>query len=221
MKRLSVFTVGLLLASCGTVLSPWVPGHSTALAQWGWGGGFGASTVAEGYQRGMADVVRSAGAANLMNSAAAQNLETARSQALDNQLKTTETFFENRKMAKAYRDAERGPGLSSEAMYRIARDAAPRRLSAGQFDPVTGELSFPIVLQDPFFKDSNAELQKLFKQRAEGGALGRKAMQEIDTTTKQMRADLASRIRQYPSGAYLEAQNFLRSVAFEGQQSPG
>jgi hypothetical protein len=218
MSRLSVFSGGLLLACVALVATPGSLGLRPAHAQWGYGGGF-SSTVGEGYQRGMADVIRSAGAANLMDSAAAQNYETARSQALDNQLKSTETFFENRRIAKNARAAERGPGLSQEAMYRIAKDAAPKRLSAGQFDPVTGEIEFPIVLQDPVFSESNQELQKLFKQRAEGGALGLKAMQQIDKTTKQVRAELASRIKMYPSGAYLEAQNFLRSLAFEAQQT--
>lgn len=217
MTRLSVLSVGLLLACVASVAAPGALGLRQAQAQWGYGGGF-SSTVGEGYQRGMADVVRSAGAANLMNSAAAQNYETARSQALDNQLKSTDTFFENRRIAKNARDAERGPGLSREALYRIAKDGAPKRLSAGEFDSVTGEIVFPLVLQDPVFADSNKELQKLFKQRAEGGALGLKALQQIDKTTKQVRTELASRIRMYPSAAYLQAQNFLRSLAFEAQQ---
>ncbi|MBL9124380.1 MAG: hypothetical protein JNG90_12165 [Planctomycetaceae bacterium] len=220
MARWSVLSVGLLGACLATLTTPGSLGLGQARAQWGWGGNF-SSTIGEGYQRGMADVIRSAGAANLMDSAAAQNYEAARSQALDNQLKTTETFFENRKMAKSYRDAERGPGLSQEQLYRMAKDAAPKRLSAGQFDPVTGSIEFPLVLQDPFFAQSNQELQKLFKQRAEGGALGLKALQQIDSVTKQVRADLAERIRMYPSAQYLEAQNFLRSLAFEAQFTSG
>ena len=220
MTRFSVLSVGLLLACVSSATAPLSLGLSQARAQWGYGGNF-SSTVGEGYQRGMADVIRSSGAANLMNSAAAQNLEAARSQALDNKLKTTETFFENRKIAKSARAAERGPGLSREALYRIAKDAAPNRLSAGQFDPVTGELSFPLVLQDPVFSQSNKDLQKLFKQRAEGGAQGLKALQQIDSVTKQTRAELADRIRLYPTSAYLEGQNFLRSLAYEAQFSAG
>lgn len=213
MKRLPALSIGLLLACMA--MAPVRPAH----AQWGWRGGYHASTVAEGYQRGMADVVRSAGAANLMESAAAQNLQEAESRALDNRLKTTETYFENRKMNKAYRAELKTPSLSREAMYRIARDAAPKRLSPAEFDPVTGELSFPLVLQDPVFNESNQKLQELFRERSQGGARGLKAMQQIDATTKQVRAELASRIRLYPSSAYLEAQNFLRSLAFEAQSA--
>lgn len=170
----------------------------------------------------MADVIRSAGAANLMDSVAAQNYEVARSQYLDNVLKSTETFFENRKMAKSYRDAERGPPLSREALYRMAKDSAPKRLSAGEFDPVTGDLSFPIVLQDPAFAESREKLQQLFKTRNEsGGSLGLKAYMEIDAVAKQMQADLRARIRDFPPTDYVRAQDFLKSLAYEAQFAAG
>ena len=53
----------------------------------------------------MADVVRSAGAANLMNSAAAINVETARSAYLDNQIKFTNTYFEKKRIRQSYVDS--------------------------------------------------------------------------------------------------------------------
>lgn len=188
---------------------------------WGYGGGH-ASTIAEGYQRGMADVVRSAGAANLMDSEAAKNFEDARSQYLDNVLKSTQTFFEQRKMAKAYRQEERGPPLSREAMYRMARDAAPKRLSAGDYDPVTGELSFPLVLQDAPFDDLRNQLQDLFKTRNEtGGGLSLQTYLSIDATAREMQQLLESRIRDYPPSAYLQAREFLRSLSHEARFAAG
>jgi hypothetical protein len=188
---------------------------------WGYGGGH-ASTIAEGYQRGMADVVRSAGAANLMDSQAAQNYQSARSQYLDNTLKSTETFFENRKMAKAYKEAERGPGLSREAMYRMAKDAAPQRLSPGEYDPVTGELVFPLILQDPVYADACNKLQELFKSRQEsGGGLGLATYRQIEDTTNALTKQLAGRIREYSPGDYAEAKNFLRSLSHEARFAAG
>jgi hypothetical protein len=170
----------------------------------------------------MADVVRSAGAANLMDSVAAQNYEVARSQYLDNVLKSTETFFENRKMAKSYRDAERGPPISREALYRMAKDSSPKRLSAGEFDPVTGDLSFPVVLQDPGFAASCNRLRELFKTRNQsGGGIGLKTYQEIDATARQLQADLRARIRDFPPGSYVQAQDFLKSLAHEARFAAG
>lgn len=201
-------------------------GAGLGLGMGGYGGygGYGgfSSTIGEGYQRGMADVIRSAGAANLMDSQAAQNYQGARSQYLDNVLKGTETFFENRKMAKAYRDAERGPPVSREALYRMAKDAAPKRLSAGEYDPVTGDLSFPVVLQDPVFADACDRLRELFKTRTEtGGSIGLKAYLEIESTAKELQTQLEARIRDYPPSAYVQAQNFLRSLAHEAKFAAG
>jgi hypothetical protein len=188
---------------------------------WGYGGGH-ASTIAEGYQRGMADVIRSAGAAELMDSQAAQNYETARSQYLDNVLKSTETFFENRKMAKAYKEAERGPPLSREAMYRMARDAAPKRLSPGEFDPITGDLVFPLILQDPVYADKCKRLQELFKTRNDtGGGIGLSTFREIESTARELNNQLADRVREDSPGEYAQAKNFLRSLTHEARFAAG
>ena len=52
---------------------------------------------------GMANVVRSAGYANVMNSIATQNYEQAYSADLDNRLKYTNTYFEMRRNNKEAR----------------------------------------------------------------------------------------------------------------------
>lgn len=233
MKRLPVLAVLIVLlpadAARGQPVAGGAAGNALALGTfggamggyWGYGGGH-ASTAAEGYQRGMADVIRSAGAAELMDSQAAQNYETARSQYLDNVLKSTQTFFENRKMAKAYKDAERGPPLSREAMYRMAKDAAPKRLSPGEYDPVTGDLVFPLILQDPVYAESCQKLQELFKTRNEsGGGLGLATYREIEDTTRELTKLLTDRVRDYSPGDYAEAKSFLKSLSYEARFAAG
>ena len=104
----------------------------------------------------------------------------------------------------------------------MAKDAAPKRLSAGEFDPVTGDLSFPIVLQDPGFAENRERLQALFKTRNEsGGGIGLKAYQEIDALSRQMQADLRARIKDFPSNSYLQAQDFLKSLTHEANFAAG
>ena len=88
-----------------------------ARAQWGWGGGYRPSTAAESYQRGFADVVRSAGAANVMNSAAMINVEEARSKNIENDLKATETYFEKKRVNKEYREQTKRPRPTSEQLF--------------------------------------------------------------------------------------------------------
>ena len=96
---------GLILLVCSPVSAQWGGG---------WGGGYHSSTLEEGVQRGYADVVRSRGMANLMNSEAAINLQEADKKYLENRLTATQTYFEMRRYNQEARRAERSTPLSSE-----------------------------------------------------------------------------------------------------------
>src|SRR5262245_26341410 len=97
---------------------------AVASAQY-WGGDYHSSTLEEGMQRGHADVVRSYGMANLLNSQAAQNYEQARKDYLDNRLKATQTYFEMRRYHDEAVKAQRSTPLSHEQYVRLAREDAP------------------------------------------------------------------------------------------------
>src|SRR5438552_4141749 len=107
----------------------------SAVAQWPWGGYYHAATEAESAANGIANIISSAGQANLLNSAAARNYEEARSRDLDNRYKAENTYFEMRRMNREYVAAERGPKPTSEQMFRLAHERAPGRLNANQLDP--------------------------------------------------------------------------------------
>ena len=87
------------------------------------------STYEEGVQRGFADIVRSAGAANLMNSEAAKKYEDARRKNIDNRVYGTEKYFQMRQINRAARAAERGRQPTMEDLIRYASQRAPDRLS--------------------------------------------------------------------------------------------
>ena len=70
-------TLLILVAMSALIAIPQVKAQRYRVGGWG-GPSYHASTAAEGAARGMADVVRSAGAANLLNSEAAKNYEDAR-----------------------------------------------------------------------------------------------------------------------------------------------
>ena len=96
-----------------------------------------ASTAGESWARGMSDVIRANGAANVMNSRAAINSQEAASMYMDNRLKYTQTYFENRKMNREYRAAERGPLITMahallEETERHAPDPAEHVLLADE-----------------------------------------------------------------------------------------
>jgi hypothetical protein len=188
-------------------------------AQWGWGG-YHASTAAEGYQRGFADVVRSAGEADLNHSAAAQNWEQARSMRMDNHLQYANTYFEMRQINRQARAAEAGPRLSSEQLFRIAQEQAPTRLTSSDLDPLTGDITWPIVLQDTPFAEYRQSLSALFADRArEGGTVTISELTEIRRTADAALATLRDNIRNYPANDYLRARRFLENLSFSGSPS--
>ena len=135
---------------------------------WGYGGG---GTVAGSYLNGMGNLVRSAGYANVMNSIAAQNYEQAYSLDLNNRLMATNTYFEMRRVNKAARAEERSPPSTAAELAHYAEVMAPKRLTASQLDPVTGEVKWPTVLNDDRYAAMREKIDQLFSQRqANSGA---------------------------------------------------
>src|SRR4051812_14287260 len=135
-------------------------------AQWGYS--YHASTAEEGIQRGFADVVRSQGMANLYNAQAATEAQKARSAALDNQYKATQTYFEMRRYNTEARRAERSPPLSTEQYVRLARVEAPQALTNTQLDPLTGAISWPAPLAIPEYAMYRAQVERVFADRYSG-----------------------------------------------------
>jgi hypothetical protein len=186
-------------------------------AQW-WGDGYHSSTVEEGVQRGFADVVRSAGAANLMNSMASKNFEDARQKYIENRLQSTETFFEMRRVNREARDANRPRPLSTEQYVRLARLQAPDRLSVSQLDPLTGQITWPSVLMIDAFQENRETIERLFRERA-GGV---NTFPEIDEACQALVAKVRMSTNLFPQpNDFIRARNFAESLAFELRVAEG
>ena len=192
------------------------------LAQYPWGGTYHAATAEESFANGMANVISSAGQANLLNSAAARNYEEARSRDLDNRLKAENTYFEMRKMNREYVAAERGPKPTPEQMFRYAKERAPNRLNPNQLDPLTGRISWPVVLEQDAYKAQREKLDELFASRAKyHGQLAPDQYFDLQKTAKDMEAELKKHIKDYPPTDYTRAKSLLESLAYEASLSAG
>lgn len=209
----------IALAACTLAFSA-----TDAFAQWGaydrgpygWGGGYHhASTVQEGIQRGFADVVRSAGQYNLDTAAASSIQQDAVSKYLDNRLKGTNTYFEMRRANDQYRRSEQTPPLSSEQLYRIAAEQAPETLASSELDPLTGEISWPLVLQGDEYSDIRNKLEGLFILRAKNG--DSQYVFQIQEVANEALTQLKANIRNYPAPEYLKAKRFLESLAYSAR----
>lgn len=177
------------------------------------GGGYG-SALYEDPGRGYADIVRSWGMRHLLDSTATKTYEEARREYLENRLFATKTYFEMRRTNDQYRADRRGYPLSFEQYVRLARIQAPDRLSVSQLDPFTGKVNWPVVLRRPEYDDLRGRLDTLFQARASGTVL---AYGEIDRLSKELLDVLLADMETFSQTEYIQAKNFVQSLAYESQ----
>jgi hypothetical protein len=176
-----------------------------------------ASTPAEGYARGMADVLRARGRQNLLNSEAAINATEARKRAIDNREKWTDTYFRLRKKNREYRAQLGAPRLSEEDWIRYAQQGKPERLSPSELDAVSGQIRWPILLRDERFSEERNVIQNAFAERASTGSLSRDDLLAVNDATDAILAALKDDIRQLPPDEYMQTKNFVESIAYEAR----
>jgi hypothetical protein len=168
------------------------------------------STLEEGVQRGHADVVRSYGMANLLNSQAANQFEQARKAYIENRLRATQTYFEMRRYNEEARRAMRSTPLSMEQYVRLAQVEAPEPLTATQLDPLTGTISWPAPLRSPEYEPLRQRIERLFQDRATGYVVYGEIQQVVAEFLEKLKLDL----EKFPSNDYVLARKFLDSLAW-------
>jgi len=180
-----------------------------------------ASTAAEGAMRGMGDVIRSQGQANLDNSQAAINLTEAQSRRIANQQQYTDTYFQMRQTNREARAAERGPRPSSQDIFRYVQMGKPQRLQSQQLDTVTGGIAWPPVLQQDVFSNDRSTLDQAFADRAASGTLSFQNSVAVSQATEAMLETMKEHIKDVPPADYVAARKFLESLAYEAKVPAG
>lgn len=228
MKRSTLaLAAALLLASAGVASAQ---GVSLGRPVVGWGsygyrgygyGGYYSSTVAEGYGRGAAAVIQSAGEYNLNTSQAAMNYEQAYRMSLENSVTYTETFFAKRRINESYQESKQGPPPSQETLAERARQGVPDRLVQEQFEPAFGTLFWPAAFDDSRFAAERAQLDRLMANRDAQAGVGSQHYRQVVETTEALQNDLRSKIDELTPTEYVQAKKFLSSVAYEARFVPG
>jgi hypothetical protein len=218
-----------MLAQAQTSQTPYMPGGGNyppfappAYSPYPYGGYNGASTPAEGYARGIGEIIRAQGEYNLSTSAAAVNLSVARRREIENDKLWVQTYFETREINRQARDAEnKRERASPEDWIRFAQAGRPKLLSNSELDAVTGKIHWPLLLTAAEFNAQRAELEKLFADRAYHGMVTLEGLYKLNDLTDAMMSALKAQIRNVPAEQYLEARRFLDSLAYEGTQPAG
>jgi hypothetical protein len=173
-----------------------------------------ASTYEEGVQRGHADVVRSYGLKNLLDSEAAINWEEARKRYFDNRVYGVQKYFEMREINRQARAAERGPRPTAQQLKLYSDVRKPDQLTNDQLDPLVGAITWPSVLRGDDYRVQRLSLDRLFEQRAIAGFLDGEQQAQVRVWIDSMDEELRKHVATYPPQAYTEAKSFLKSLAY-------
>ncbi|HWA98265.1 MAG TPA: hypothetical protein VG713_07225 [Pirellulales bacterium] len=178
----------------------------------GYGGGYGGGTVYGSYAAGMGNLVRSQGIYNQLTAQAAIDAEQAKSAALDNQLKATQTYFEMRKINQESRAAEQARTASIARGDRKYESAIsqPTTLTVSQLDPVSGHIQWPSALMSSAAANDRAELETIFAQRAQNSPAFDTS--RIHVLTDSMRDSLKQQVLNVRPQEFTDSMRFLRGL---------
>lgn len=209
MRILTVALVASLVACAAVAYGQYYAGYD-----------YHASTAAEGYANGVANVTRSQGMANLLNSQAAINMTEAQKNEMENRQQWTNTYFQMRQANTQYRAQERGPQTTMEQAVRYAQAGKPQPLSPSELDTVDGAISWPMFLKTPAYADDRQKLEDLYAKRAKLGGITADDYMQINQTTQAMLDTLKTQVKEIPPTDYVATKQFLQSLAYEVNRKP-
>ena len=105
------------------------------------------------------------------------------------------------------------PRPTMEQIVTYAKMQRPRTLSSLEVDPVTGDITWPLLLADPIYSEYTRLLQDYFRQRADDGRVtNQEQITTVRATIDEFKSELKANVANYPAGDYGQARNFLDSL---------
>jgi hypothetical protein len=171
------------------------------------------STAAEGYGRGMSGIINAQGQRNLSNSQAAINLTDARSNQIDNQIKSVNAFWEKNSIYQQHRQQELAAEEQKSQAYLAEHGL--KSLTSDQFDRTTGRINWPKVLDQAQYDPYRKKLDELFQKRAYQGFLSGDEYTEATAAMKDWRTTITKQRNEYPGPILDQMLKFILSVRRE------
>jgi hypothetical protein len=219
--RTTLFTAAVLFGLLGASVASaqYMAGYGDDPSDYQpWYYGHHSSTEAEGYLKGSAAVISSAGQYNLATAKAAIYAEDARSKAIENNQKAVEAYFAIRRTNREQREAEIGPRATVQELAVWAKEAAPKRLDGTQYEPALGRVFWPAVLQSPQFTAYRADIDRAMSMREPSNSgLGSDNFRSVKLAVDSMQETLKANVDAIPPAEYVQAKKFLTSLQWEAQ----
>lgn len=182
----------------------------------GYGWDSGASTAQESYARGLADVIRARSEAQLYGAQATTEMEQARRAYIQNRNLAAESFVERRRLRDEYREtADNTFYKSKEKLAAYVEGKKTQPLSSSEFDPTSGDLSWPYVLSLPEDQDRREQITRAFEIRAKEGGLDPSEVREASNLIVEWRNALSDRTDEFSMSELASAARFLNRLNAE------
>jgi hypothetical protein len=215
MRTTFVITMALLLAGASAAWGqtyeqrPYHPQYGDN----GYYGGYSAGTIAGSGLYGMGALARGVGEYNLYSAMAARELEEARTLAIQNYQMAVDNWLARR---AAHRERVRAEMLTSQQVARIVEVSRPDRLTAAQYRPDSGKLTWPAALMGQELAEERAALEAVFAGRTsrDMGA-GSAFYANVRQGTEQMLAGLREKLPELSSMEFIAAKKFLVGLKYE------
>ncbi len=227
MNAVSKFFTAVLLLSATAAQAQYYSGYygnrpyydGFAPGGFGYGGGYRASTAAEGYARGMAAVIQAQGQKNLLDSAARKNNEEARSAYLDNRVKAVETYWKRREIYNENMEEK----LYKESIERQERVAQVKLkdLSTEEVNPTTGAVKWPVLLANQRYDPFRRPMDELMAKRAQYGMLPVEDLIEAQQIIREWRASVTYDKDFFPDALVRDSLRFLIKLNRELEDNLG
>ena len=171
------------------------------------------STAEEGAQRGLGGIISAQGDRNLSNSQAAINLTDARSNQIDNQVKSVNAYWEKKAIYSEHVAQEMAVVEQKRDRYVERRGSID--LTTEEFDRTTGQIVWPKILAQTQYDPYRNKLDELFHKRSYDGALSGDEYLEATTALNDWRAAILKQKAEYPGPIVEQMLRFQLKVKRE------
>lgn len=184
-----------------------------------------ASTVAEGWLRGMAAMIHARGNFWLSHAQATVMLEQAKWLKMANEVEKVRSFGIKQELLRQHKIAKRrarevrsaeGAKKLAERRQELYREVY--QLSPNQLGRTTGVITWPEVLREEKFCQYRTQLERLFEHLvSEESSQNRGRRPAINSCVEHLRRELRREHREVEKEDYLAAQKFLISLNYEAE----
>jgi len=172
-----------------------------------------AATAGESYARGVSGIISAQGQKNLNDSQAAINATEARSNQIDNQVKSVNAFWEKKSIYEEHVAQEMAEVQAKRGRYIARRGSLD--FSPEEFDRTTGAVNWPKILQQTVYNPFREELDTAFHDRSYNGALTSDQYMTATTAYNDWRAAILTQRGQYPAPIIQQMLRFLNKAKRE------